>query len=269
MHLGLELKKVEGLENTNYALARVIHPTIPSTFLRVVFPCFDTHFCCPLCQLDGLPQNPIACSDFRMIKTHFQQRHTQPLSDSHWSLVEGLIWSEVITLPSQWEGCLKSNVRVFTPQFWGQGYANDAAVNTDDLRSSLLLCLQIKTDIPLALLTEFYQDDEPQGFGDGEDEQMGESDNNEPAHNLSYHPRQLPPDIIEMDITNSLVSGLVPEFVVDQTPEAIPAPDSLQTLYPQELVQAGICLAPSPYASPGTDTFLLVCIACQVALNPA
>ena len=156
--------------------------------------------------------------------------------------MKGLIWNEVITLPSQWEGCFKSNIRTFTPQFWGQGYANDAAVNTNDLRTSLLLRLQIQTDIPLALLANFYQDDEPQGFGDGEDDEI---EDNEPAHDLSYHPRQLPQDVIAIDVTDALVSGLVPDFVVNRTSEAVPAPGPLRILYPQELVQAGLCLAPS------------------------
>ena len=266
LHLGLELKKVEGLENTNYALACVVHLTIPFTFLCVIFPCFDSHFHCPLCLLNGIPQDLIECSNFHAIKAHFEKQHGQPLSEGHWSLVKDLIWSEVITLPSQWEGCLKSVICTFTPQFWGQGYANDMAVNTDDLCTSLLLYLQIQTDIPLALLTDFYQDNQPLGFGDGEDD---ESDINEPTRDLSYHPQQLPQEVIAMDITDSHVSSLVPEFVVDQTSEAVPAPNPLQNLYPQELVQAGLCLAPSPYAEPATNTFLLVCISCQVALNLA
>ena len=53
-----------------------------------------------------------------------------------------------------------------------------------------------------------------------------------------------------------------------RTSEAVPAPNPLQNLYPQERVQAGLCLAP-PYSNPATDTSPLVCVTCQVALNPA
>lgn len=91
-----------------------------------------------LCPLDARVVDDIPCSDATTIKRHFARWHKDALPEAHWELVEPLIWSEVISEVSEWESCSKSSRRTFDSQFWAQGYANDEAVNTDDLRASVL-----------------------------------------------------------------------------------------------------------------------------------
>jgi len=81
--------------------------------------------------------------------------------------------------------------------------------------------------------------------------------------NPFYHPRQLSAEVIALDVTDALVSGVMPEFFLAELPE-----DVIQNLYPEELVQAGLCLAPCPYSDPSSKNFILICVACRVALNP-